>query len=123
MFLLYNEQIDAVALWLVCVFPGFLHVGGVGGSVHAKLVKDLFGFIDQFFSLVKRHKLGQIGFAQFINVVQFAIRKQAGAPDAAENITGLTFNALLIGLDRTIAFLGDLAFFDEQTLLSECSLK
>jgi hypothetical protein len=113
MFLLYNQQIDTIAFGSFAYFSSFRHVGRVGGAVHAKLVKDLFGFIDQLFSLVKGHKLGQIGFAQFINVVQFAIRKQTGTADAAENIAGLAFDTLLIGLDWAITFLGDLAFIDE----------
>ena len=47
-------------------------------------------------------------------IVQFAIRKKTGAPDSTENITGLAFDAFMIGADRTIAFLGGFTSFDEQ---------
>ena len=65
---------------------------------------------------MNRHELGQIRFAEFINVVQFAVREQPGTSDAAENIAGLAFDAFVIGLDRAIAFLGRFAFIDEQNL-------
>jgi len=110
MLLPYQEKVDAVTFGLLAYFTGLFHVGGIARSVHAEPVENLFGFIDQFFSFAQRHKLGQIGFSQFIYVVQLAIRKQAGPSNPAQNVTGLAFDAFFIRFDRAIAFLGDIAF-------------
>ena len=61
-------------------------------------------------------KLGQVGFAQFVDIVEFAVGKQAGPADSVKDIAGLTFNALLAGADRAMPLVGHFAFFQQQNV-------
>ena len=73
MLLLDDKQIDAVPFGDFANISGGLAVGGINGTVHAELVEYLLSFIDKHFGLGDRHKLGQISFSQFVNIVQFAV--------------------------------------------------
>ena len=68
---------------------GFRHVGGKCGAVHAEAVEDEFGFIDQGFGFRALEKLGQIGFAQLVDIVELAVGEKAGPSDPVEDIRRL----------------------------------
>jgi len=80
MFLADDEQIDAEALGVFADFESPVHVGGKYGAVHVEAVEDRFGLGDQAFSLRHRHELGEVGFPQLIDEIQFAVGKRPAPP-------------------------------------------
>ncbi len=77
-----EQKIDAVAFGVFADLLGLLHVRGINRPSMPKLIKDLFGFIDERAGLGCRHELGQVGFPQFVDIIQLAVGKQSGPADA-----------------------------------------
>ena len=81
-FLFDDEQVDAVLFGFLAQAPGLRHVRGKGRAVHAEAVEDQLGLVDQGLGGGAGQELGQIGFAQLVDVVELAVGKQSGSTDA-----------------------------------------
>ena len=113
-FLADDEQVDAEALGFLADVAGVLHVGGVDRAVHPEAVEDFLGLGDQRLGLRHRHKLGQIGLAQLVDVVQLAVGEKARPADAAQDVAGLAFEAFAVVVDAAVALEGGFALLDHQ---------
>ena len=85
-FLLDDQQVDAVALGAFAKRPGHVHVGGINRPVHTETVENLLGLLDQFPGRCLGHELGQVGFAQLLDIVEFPVGKKARAAEAAKHV-------------------------------------
>jgi len=111
-----DEQVDAVPFGSFANIPGFFQIGRIDRSIHSESVEYAFGLIDQLLGFGNRHELGQVGLAQLVDIVQFAVGKQSGAADTAQNIAGFALHAFLFVVDRTLALQWGFAFFDNEHL-------
>ncbi len=109
-----DQQVDTVPLGLLTDFAGFGHIRRVDRAVHSETIENRFGLIDQGFCLGARHELGQVAFAQLMNIVKLSVRKKARSADPGQNVTGLASETLLVVTHRAFSFQGLFAHFDQQ---------
>jgi hypothetical protein len=109
-----DQQIDAVPFGLFANILGGFHIGGVDRSVHSEFVENGLRFVNQGLCVRARHELGQVGFTQGRNIIQFAVRKETGTPDTAQNVARFAFDAFLPIADGAFSFPDRFSFFDKQ---------
>ena len=112
-FLLDEQQVDAVLLGLLADGLGRLHVRGVDRAVHAETVEDGLRFVDQRLRLGTGHELGKVGLAQLVDEIELAVRKQAAAAHAGQNVARLALQTLLRLVDGAAALAHVLPALDE----------
>jgi hypothetical protein len=113
--LLFDDQeVNTMLFGALADGLGGLHIGWINGAVHTKTIEYGFGFVNQHLCVFDGKKLGEVGFSQFVDVIQLSVRKEACAAHSAENIARFAALAVIIGFHGAFAPERGLALLDQQ---------